>query len=100
VHWNEVPVKALPSHKPPEYSRNITSLAHAVGENRRLADADVDLTALVQTPTYRIFTQDSSALETLLTVIRGTKMTGSLTINFSQGSPNGTMEWKERIKTP
>ena len=49
-------------------------------------------------PSHRIYSWEASELEYLLSVIRKDRLTGSVTINFNQGTPAGTLEWKERVK--
>jgi len=49
--------------------------------------------------TYSIYAHPASELESLLKQIRIQKMTGSLTIHFTQGTPGGQLEWKERNRT-
>lgn len=39
---------------------------------------------------------DASHLIELMLLISGNKLTGSLTINYAQGTVAGTVEWKER----
>ncbi len=40
----------------------------------------------------------SSLLLDLILLITGEKRTGSLTINFAGGKPDGTAEWKQRLE--
>jgi hypothetical protein len=50
-------------------------------------------------PSHHIYSHPSSELESILRMIRTEKRTGSLTIHFSQGTPAGSLEWKEK-QTP
>lgn len=49
-------------------------------------------------PTHEIYSLQSTELHFVLEVIRSGSKTGSLTIHFSQGTPSGTLEWKERVR--
>ena len=40
----------------------------------------------------------ASDLDLVLSILRESKKTGSLTIHFSQGAPAGSMKWKEKVK--
>ena len=42
----------------------------------------------------------ASDLDLVLSILRKSKKTGSLTIHFSQGAPAGSMEWKEKSEKP
>lgn len=47
---------------------------------------------------HYIYSYPASELEDLLRDIRSSKQSGALTIHFSQGSPAGAIEWKEKLK--
>ena len=46
--------------------------------------------------THVVLSHDAKDLESVLRMIREDKRTGSLVINFSQGTPSGRLEWKEK----
>lgn len=46
--------------------------------------------------THVVLSHDAKDLESVLRSIREEKRTGSLTINFSQGTPAGRLEWREK----
>lgn len=45
---------------------------------------------------FQVYSADARGLEQILRTIRTDHMSGSLTIHFSQGSPFGTVEWREK----
>lgn len=58
----------------------------------------------MDTKPRRIYTEvqvyPSTALLEILLLVAGEKRTGSLTINFAGGKPDGTSEWKQRLVLP
>lgn len=65
---------------------------------------NVRVPASVESPLTLVrYSQDvyqvpAAQLELLLEILRHDSRTGSLTINFDQGVPRGTMQWTEKSK--